>query len=73
MTQEEFITELEDILSLEEGELTVNSNLKELEDWDSLAIISVIALVDKKIGKKVNVLALKECISVTDLINTIGL
>ena len=73
MTQEEFITELEDILSLEEGELTINSNLKELEDWDSLAIISVIALVDKKIGKKVNVLALKECISVTDLINTIGL
>jgi len=73
MTQEEFITELEDILSLEEGELTINSNLKELEDWDSLAIISVIALVDKKIGKKVNVLALKECISVTDLINAIGL
>ncbi len=73
MTQEEFITELEDILSLEEGELTINSNLKELEDWDSLAIISVIALVDKKIGKKVNVLALKECVSVTDLINTVGL
>ena len=73
MTQKEFITELEDILSLEEGELTINSNLKELEDWDSLAIISVIALVDKKIGKKVNVLALKECVSVTDLINTVGL
>ncbi len=73
MTQEEFITELEDILSLEEGELTINSNLKELEDWDSLAIISVIALVDKKIGKKVNVLALKECVSVADLINIVGL
>jgi acyl carrier protein len=73
MTQEEFITELEDILSLDEGELTPNSNLKEIEDWDSLAVISVIALVDKKIGKKMDVLSIKECVSVSDLINVVGL
>lgn len=73
MTQQEFITELEDILSLDEGELNADSNLKEIEDWDSLAIISIIALVDKKIGKKIDIASMKECATVNDLITVIGL
>lgn len=73
MTQQEFISELEDILSLETGELTVESNLKEIEDWDSLAIISVIALMDKKIGKKVDVQSIKECVVVADLLDAAGI
>lgn len=73
MTQAEFITELEDILSLDEGDLSAQSNLKEIEDWDSLAVISVIALIDKKIGKKIDVLSIKECTTVADLIKIAGL
>ena len=72
MTQQEFIAELEEILSLEEGELSPDTNLKEIEDWDSLAIISVIALIDKRIGKKIDVQSIKECISVSDLISAAG-
>lgn len=72
MTQQEFIAELEEILSLDAGELSPDSNLKEIEDWDSLAIISVIALIDKKIGKKIDVQSIKECVTVSDLLGAAG-
>lgn len=73
MTRDEFITEIEDIISADEGTLRVNSVLIGLEDWDSLAIISFIAMADKKLGKKADVTSIKECQTVEDLMKIVGL
>jgi len=45
---EEFLKQLAEILELEE--IFPDTNYRELDDWDSLAVLSVIALVDSKYG-----------------------
>lgn len=51
MTNEQKIKTIEEILDLEEGVLTEETVLNELEDWDSVAIISFIAMMDDEFGK----------------------
>lgn len=47
MNKKEFLTELEDILEVDEGTLSFDQQVSELEDWDSLAVISFIAMADE--------------------------
>jgi acyl carrier protein len=73
MTKQDLITEIEDILQMDEGSLNEATVLASLEDWDSLAFISIIALFDKKLGKKVPLDELKQCQSVGDIIALSGI
>ena len=57
-----------EILEVDEGVCTSNFNLaKGQADWDSLAIISVIALIDDLYGCTVSGQALGECQTVADI------
>ena len=47
MTRAEFLTALEDMLELDAGSLSPDTALNSLDSWDSLAVISFIALVDE--------------------------
>ena len=49
MTQQELLTHIQDALQRDEG-LTPEMNLQELEEWDSLAIVSLISLYDTYSG-----------------------
>lgn len=51
MTNDKKLAVLEYILELDEGELKENTKLSELEGWDSMAKISLIALMDDEFGK----------------------
>jgi acyl carrier protein len=73
MTKQDLITEVEDILQVDEGSLNETTALAGLEDWDSLAFISIIALFDKKLNKKVQLDELKQCQSVGDIIALSGI
>jgi acyl carrier protein len=72
MNKDEFITELADLLSVDESELTSDVVLEKLEDWDSLAVIGFIALLDKKLGKKIGAGTLFECKTFGDLERVAG-
>ena len=67
MNKDEFITEIADLLSMEESEVTSDKILEQLEDWDSLAVIGFIALLDKKLGKKVGAGSIFGCKTIGDL------
>jgi len=47
VNKKEFLAELEDILEVDEGTLSFDQQVSELEDWDSLAVISFIAMADE--------------------------
>ena len=51
MTRDEFLTEMQDVLQTEE-ELGFDTVLKDLEEWDSLSIMSTMAFLDKNFGVK---------------------
>ena len=52
MTNEEKIALLEDMLELEAGTLTPETELTSVDEYDSMAKLSLIVLFDEECGKK---------------------
>ncbi|MCG3713225.1 acyl carrier protein [Aliarcobacter butzleri] len=73
MTREEMINSLEEILMLEEGELDLEQNLTEYEDWDSMSYLALIALFDKRLSKKLDIETIKGFKTPNDILNKAGL
>jgi len=69
MTREAMIEELEDILMLDEGELELEKGLDGYEDWDSMSYLSLIALFDGKLGKKLDIATIKSFKTPQDIIS----
>ena len=65
MTKQEFVEKLSEILDVEVDE---NTDLRELEEWDSLAMLGVLALYDE-IGVEIDINEMDEFKSVKDLLN----
>ena len=63
---DDFTAGLAEIFEVDEGEITPAFDL-EAHNWDSLAIVSVIALVDSCSGKLLNGRALAQCKTVADI------
>lgn len=51
MKKEEFLLKFADVLQTDE-DLTFDTNLEDLEYWDSLSIMGTIAFLDKEFGVK---------------------
>lgn len=70
MTQQELLTYIQDALQRDD-ELKVEMNLQDLEEWDSLAIVSLISLYDTHFGISVTGNTLRDCQKVGDLITIV--
>jgi|688.fasta_scaffold2284144_1 acyl carrier protein len=66
-TDNEFISELESVLELDAGSLQLDKKLAEIEVWDSLAVLSFMAMMDSNYGATVVPSKLVECVTVCDL------
>lgn len=62
----ELYTGLADIFEVEPSEITAETSLEDLA-WDSLAMVSTIALFDELYSKEVRIDDLKACQTVGDL------
>lgn len=72
MNSADFLRELDEMLELDPGALTGAEKLADLEGWDSLAVISFIALVDEKLGVVVEGEKLARAKTVADLLDIAG-
>ena len=52
MTKEAFLLALDEMLELPAGTLKGPEKIEDLENWDSLAVINLMALVDEHYGVK---------------------
>lgn len=68
MKREEIIAELEEILDVEENSLNEDTNLVDMDEWDSIARLSVIIFLDEKFQKKITGEELKEIKIVSDIL-----
>ena len=68
MQAETFLREIETALELPAGSLKGDEVLADLPEWDSLAVISFIALVDEKLGLAVDGEALANAKTIPDLL-----
>lgn len=60
LSKNEFLAQLQDMLQTE-AQLSLNTNLKALEEWDSLAAMVLIAFFDKELKKAVSFEAVAAC------------
>lgn len=67
----EILELLEDIMDLDEGVLETNTDLTELEEWDSLSKLSLMADIKKIYGKKITADEMSAFCTVKDIIDYI--
>ena len=72
MTQEEKIAMLEDMLELDCGTLSAEMNLSEIPEYDSMAKLSLIVLMDDEFGKKLTGEQIREFNTVQDILDFMG-
>ena len=66
MTKDTFIEKMADILDVED-EISLDTNLSELEEWDSLSIVSYVAMANAACDKKVEVKRVRAAVTIQDL------
>ena len=66
MEEKEFLAQLADILETEEN-VTMETVLGDIEEWDSLSYVSFISMTNAALGKKVTVKELKAANTVAEL------
>lgn len=67
MTRENVLQEIADMLDMEPGDLQEDAVLDELETWDSVAILSVIAFMNEKYNKVYHASDIKKIKTVGEL------
>lgn len=63
-----FLEELAESLELEKKDLNIDTKFENIA-WDSLAIISSIALIDEYFNKTISAAQISSCETIGDLIN----
>ena len=67
MNKAEFYQNLDELLELGPGTIKGSELLADLEAWDSMAVLSFIAMADEKYGVNIRANRIAECKSVDDL------
>ena len=73
MHKNEFIRKLAEIMEVDYQEIDVTTNLKELEEYDSLALIAIIAFLDENFAITIPADKLSAVTNVNTLMELIGL
>lgn len=71
MNKQQFLNALEDILELEQNTLSGQEVLLEIDQWDSLAFLSVIAMADEHFGIVIQGDKLEKINTVNDLVSLV--
>ena len=71
MKKKELLIKIKDLL-LRKDPINSSMKLSEIEEWDSLAIISVISLYDKNFSTVITVEKINKCETIKDLINLVS-
>lgn len=72
MTNEEKIAMLEDMLELDGGTLKPEMNLDDIEEYDSMAKLSLIVMMDDEFNKKLSGEQIRTFKTVRDILDFMG-
>lgn len=72
MTQQQFLADFAEIMGVSPGGLNIHTELAGLENWDSVAYLSTIVLLDEKCGVTLTPDALLSARTVQDIVKAAG-
>lgn len=71
MNEQKFLNVFENAVMVDEGTLFLETKLETLEDWDSLAIATLLSELEEIVGFEVDVAEISECQSIQEVYNEI--
>lgn len=71
MTKEEKMALLEEVMDLDEGDLKEDSVLAEIEEWDSLSVLTLISEMKKRFDIALSPQQIKDFKTVADILTVI--
>ena len=69
--EKEFIEKFKEVLEIEDRDLNLSDKFREYEEWDSLAFLSVIAMIDEEYDVLIEGKDFKELQTLGDIWNAI--
>ena len=69
MNLQEKLALIEEVLDVAEGSLTPETLLAEVDEWDSIAALSLVVMLDEKFEKTVSGVQIKALASVNDILD----
>jgi len=69
--ESKFIADLKEILEIEDREIKLEDNFRDYPEWDSLANLSVMAMIDEEYGVVIENAAFKKIETIAELISEI--
>lgn len=69
--EEKFIELFKETLEIEDGEVTLDTVFRDLDKWDSLAFLSVIAMIDEEYDLVIEGNDFRELKTISDLVEEI--
>jgi acyl carrier protein len=67
MEAKEFLELFIEEVEVEDTDVSLDTPLSDIEEWDSLAVMTVISIADEHFGKKLNASDIKTAVSINDL------
>ncbi len=68
---EKFVEKFKETLEIENRELSLSDEFRKYDEWDSLAYLSVIAMLDEEYGIQIEENEFKQLKTIGDLLNTV--
>jgi acyl carrier protein len=72
MKKSDFVKQLSEHCEFEDDNITAETSFKSINGYDSLAVMSIIAFIDEKFGRKLTALQLRELKDFNSLMTAIG-
>ena len=72
MTEQEFLRQLEEDLEISSTKLEPGTSISEIEEWDSLATMTTLALIDENFGLDIEINRMNNLEKIGDIIQIIG-
>jgi acyl carrier protein len=69
--EEKFIELFKETLEIKGAEINLNTKFRDLENWDSLSFLSVLAMLDEEYGVIIEGNDFKKLVTIEDLINEV--
>lgn len=69
--EKEFFEQMEDILEVDPGTIKLTDAFRDYDNWDSMANLSVISMLDDSFGVYIESKDFKELITISDLLEEI--
>lgn len=71
MDTQAFLDQMKDVLDIEDRELSLDDEFKSYDEWDSLAYLSTIAMIDDEYGVVISAAEFRTLTTLGDIVKAI--